>query len=670
MGRIRGSAFYTRRVEDYKERDISQENFEQNMENIGSVIKVGTSLYKNPAIRDAIGGLQDLFQGDGSDSAAIAKAAAAEELKSQKENGTTEFYKAAQSRRAGAMVDFTEAQSMPDPVEELDIGVQTEISKRGMIDPPSSDEAGAPMIPNLQVSTKEGAERLLAHGTSLGDADPRKTLRLVTSMDEPTALRTLNEMQGRVTPGRGQFFYDLLFARTGFNTPNQAPDLEVPIPDMETRPGLPIGMYEGEPGFPLQEATTTPIPEPVEEAVVTEETVETPASMPSLISDEDFATSTVAEKNVMINQAQTRILTRWQASPQINEVINHIRAQVGAGGMGNTPAEVEETMERLAQTAQILIDQQASEGDMEVPNVAGKSLQEAQMVAMEIGQNPNMSFKAKQKAMRELLKQVKYIEDVTSDWAATGGTAGYVGTSAAANSLMTAFSGSIPKAPKVASEYQRSEMKRKQAEAPGKAENTRLKNLKLANQVVAQFTEGPIDADNKLLKNMISILKLDQLKTKKSGKGGGGGPSNAKLEEFREEIRAGADGSHRWLQSQGAKIRHTVNKLPELSVKEADTGGLSNLAIAQKYGADLSRYLQDVRNAETAQAKAAALAQAKKDIVRDLKADAKKFKAAEDKLSPMLGELRALGISEETRAKREVLLRKLNQLLQEIQGDI
>ena len=77
-----------------------------------------------------------------------------------------------------------------------------------------------------------------------------------------------------------------------------------------------------------------------------------------------------------------------------------------------------------------------------------------------------------------------------------------------------------------------------------------------------------------------------------------------------------------------------------------------------------------MRNAETAQAKAAALAQAKKDIVRDLKADAKKFKAAEDKLSPMLGELRALGISEETRAKREVLLRKLNQLLQEIQGDI
>ena len=80
--------------------------------------------------------------------------------------------------------------------------------------------------------------------------------------------------------------------------------------------------------------------------------------------------------------------------------------------------------------------------------------------------------------------------------------------------------------------------------------------------------------------------------------------------------------------------------------------------------------MADVRNAETAQAKAAALAQAKKDIARDLAADRKKFKTARDKINPMLKQLRDLGISKENKAKREKLLRALNQLLQDIQGDI
>ena len=63
MGRIRGSGFRRRYVEDYDKRNISQENFDQNMKNVGTALTVGTALYNSNLSRDAAAGIEALFTG-------------------------------------------------------------------------------------------------------------------------------------------------------------------------------------------------------------------------------------------------------------------------------------------------------------------------------------------------------------------------------------------------------------------------------------------------------------------------------------------------------------------------------------------------------------------------------------------------------------------------------
>jgi len=101
MGRIRGSGFRTRRVEDIADRDIAQEQFQQNMGNLGSLIKVGTALYTNPIIRDASAGIESLFTGSEEEKTEVAKTA----------GGVTAMQEAAKARAAAAKGDFEEAQA-------------------------------------------------------------------------------------------------------------------------------------------------------------------------------------------------------------------------------------------------------------------------------------------------------------------------------------------------------------------------------------------------------------------------------------------------------------------------------------------------------------------------------------------------------------------------------
>ena len=826
MGRIRGKSFWTRKREDYKSRDVGQEQFDKNMKNVGSILKLGTQLYTNPMIRDAVGGLEDLFQGSPEEKKDVVTTAAESEVSNLKKAALARIQDEELDKTAPVQMPTADAKgqqelealkgqaadarvksatdvdrmkkAVADPMkaealeaqygmlgevqddiqidagtfknyikdlsggrslaqieqerdshlqshkDEIDLAKQAEreayfayhedgdqeMAKRkresaaryyAMAEESKRDADAAQGVINninqardqlaatgkadaayvqkqeallgepqeLRKTQIESETKSLAKAQQLSAMASKKAAELNQSTEEAIASAVNKILGGGTLSDEEQVKFDNIKSKlivdeeTGDIMLNVTTEERVAIsndPEMsvylaaatkqlerdiqQTSAMESTQMLSGDIDLAMQTLEEAAGPTDTVEEVTT--TTTTPAGMPSLISDEEFVTSTDEEKNEFINKIQTRVATRYvDGSPQINAVLNQIRAQVGAGGMGNTPAEVEANMERIAEAA-AAAGAVGQEGGMEVPSIAGKSLQEAQMVAMEIGQNPNISFKAKQAAMRELLKQVSSIEDVTSDWASNYGTAGYVGTSAAANSLMNAFSGQIPKAPKTASEYQRFTMGQKKASAPGKLEKTRLQNIKLAEEIAQKFAAAPVDLDNKLLKNMIAALKLDQFKTRSGS--GGGGPSSKKLDQFRREILSGSNSSYKWLQSQSTKLDDIAGKINDITIEDAIS--LNDNQIAAKYGARLDTYLQDVRNAGTDAKKRVALNKAKAQIRKDFVAKSKKYKAIAKKINPMLEQLRALGISDETRAKREVLLRKLNRLLQELQGEI
>jgi len=105
MGRIRGSGFRRRYVEDYDKRNISQENFDQNMKNVGTALTVGTALYNSNLSRDAAAGIESLFTGSEEEKKEVA-ATAGSAISLQQE--------AAKARLAASRIDAEkELEGMP-----------------------------------------------------------------------------------------------------------------------------------------------------------------------------------------------------------------------------------------------------------------------------------------------------------------------------------------------------------------------------------------------------------------------------------------------------------------------------------------------------------------------------------------------------------------------------
>ena len=802
MGRIRGRGYHKRHTEDYVRRDIAQEQFDKNIGNLGKLITIGTSLYTNPMIRDAAGGIEDLFQGSPEEQTATAREAgiaeattraAAAKLDQAKFDKTKLEAEAAKARGVSVSEERkADLEVLPTPrtAEELaTTQEEAEIARSA-----ATIEGQVPATLEAEARITDQEEQLresesIAYGTRIRlkqkKADRDEMIRNIYAEEDKNLTREregnplmereqlgsdsyirtetkavevlqrqidaeeeeLASVEGKADHLRGTLRQsrlalegaelkgpalsatadrlakkaaemaaaqkrgagedpsgiggDVEAALAGVRGIGSDPEVrfELPAEEVEEEVITPGPMNPQELQAQIRQLQFSPDTKPIwhkaesarrygdfEEAERLLRTViggavaepitrveQAPGATgagppvstgaPSVISDEPLTTSSAAEMNELINKLKTRVATRYvEGSDQINTVIEQIRQQVGVDAFGKTPADIERTIESLAQ---IVSGQQTTTEVIEVPSIAGKSLQEAQMIAMQIGQNPTASFKSKQEAMRKLLQQVKYIEDVTSDWSAKGGTAGYVGTSDAANRLLSAFSGSIPKAPKAASEYQRFEMGRKATELPGKLEKTRLGNLKTAEQITTMIAEGPVDLDNKLLKNLFQVLKLKQLGTGT----GAGGPSGKDLEEFREEILAGSNGSYTWLARSSNTLTNQANKLNQLTVEVFDriTDGEE---IIRAYGADLRTYLKDIRNAETAAAKTRLLNKAKKEAKKAMEKRASDHKKAAIKLSKMTAKLRELGISEETRVERERLLRELNTLLNKIQESL
>jgi hypothetical protein len=142
----------------------------------------------------------------------------------------------------------------------------------------------------------------------------------------------------------------------------------------------------------------------------------------------------------LIRKAQDRVLTDFDtAAPQINAVVEQLRSQYGDAALGSTGAEVESNMRKIAQ---MMTGQTAAlpQGGIQVPDISGMSIQEAENVAMEIAAS-GASMAAKTAAMRQLLSQAGNIDDVVPAWMARGGTLGYLDRDMAADRLRKAFSG-------------------------------------------------------------------------------------------------------------------------------------------------------------------------------------------------------------------------------------
>jgi len=810
MGRIRGKSFWTRRTEDYKSRDVGQEQFEKNMKNVGSILKLGTQLYTNPMIRDAVGGLEDLFQGSPEEKKDVVKTAAESEVSNLKKaalarrqaeqeldktapvqmpttdaKGQQELealeqqaaegraialgnqfdpdrepYRAVKrakdrERKYGQMHDATrtdrallkpdleagreEYEIALDTVQRVDReirGIQELMNVVGRLPEDRaelqaqidealrytegdrqlikeyegflaeeqliSDDAQVAWA-NKQEARRIGLDReknldehrwgLQEKARKLTALASKKAAELNQSTEEAIASAVNKILDGGTLSDEEQVKFDAMKSKlqvdeeTGdimlnvtteervaiSNDPEMSVYLAAATKQLEQELQQPIGgartgdaLADALAGASIEE---TPGPTGAGEEVAT-----TPAAMPSLISDEDLTTSSPAEKNEWIDKIQTRLLTKYgEGSPRVNDVINEIRSQINSGRvdvstLGKTPAEIERSLGALVEFySGSQSQQQVPQGGMEVPSIAGRSLQEAQMIAMEIGQNPNISFKAKQAAMRELLKQVSSIEDVTSDWASNYGTAGYVGTSAAATSLMNAFSGQIPKAPKTASEYQKFTMEQKARAEPGKLEKTRLGNIYKREQITSAMTTGPLKADKMLLDNLATVLNIDKLKIKKGGGGRRISATDDEIDKLRKEILSGANSTYKWLSGRADGLDNFIKKTNTITVKDVET--LDNNAIANQYGARLDQYLDDIRNAKDAAEKASKLKALKSRMKSELLEKQKRYVELEKKIPGMIAKLQELGLKEDKKPQRIKMLKELNRLLQTLREE-
>jgi hypothetical protein len=231
MGRIKmpsGRAFRRENDPAYMQQAKAQQgkNWNMTLDDTVKALKGVEFAYTSPVLRDVVGGIGELghMMFGGEDEAEPTVEAAAEARTKAKAPAPTPAPPAptpappAAAPTAERITSPTEAEVVSQQLTEA---MPTQVG----FDQPSVNESGYPIIPDLNVSTKEGTERLLAHAASLGETDPHKVLKLVNTMDESTALKTLYDMQGRVSSGRSQFYYDLLFARS-----KQAPSPVVPEP--------------------------------------------------------------------------------------------------------------------------------------------------------------------------------------------------------------------------------------------------------------------------------------------------------------------------------------------------------------------------------------------------------------------------------------------------------
>lgn len=410
----------------------------------------------------------------------------------------------------------------------------------------------------------------------------------------------------------------------------------------------------------LEEAGVDISPEPTEtapEGTAPAQPGVTPTpTTPRLIQDTPLVDLPPEETNRLIREVQDRVLTDFDvAAPQINAVVDQLRAQYGDAALGRTSAEVEKNIRGLAEMYSGMAP--TPEGGIQVPDIAGMSIQEAENVAMEIAAS-NASMSAKTAAMRKLIGQAGELDDIVPAWMARGGTLGYLDRDMAADRLRKAFTGMVPK-PKAARPMSVTEAL-KLRRAPEQEKQDVLKTETMREKLAKMKAMTPIEIRNALLKNVPALAKLKTWKKGKSASGAG----IKDLEEFREELLSSSDASRKFMDAASERLDQKVATMNDITVQDLE--GLKPNQIARQYGPDLGKYLQDVRNAKTEAAKTAALNKAKAKVRADFAARAKKLKAAAKRLATITGKLREERIQKD-RKKKEKLLRELNNLLVQIQ---
>jgi hypothetical protein len=381
-----------------------------------------------------------------------------------------------------------------------------------------------------------------------------------------------------------------------------------------------------------------------------------------LIQDTPLADVSPAERARLVNQVKGRLLTDFEgAAPQINAVFEQLRSQYGDDALGSTPGEVESNMRKIMQGLTQGMGQAVPEGGIQVPDISGMSIQEAENVAMEIAAS-GASMSAKTAAMRQLLGQAGNIDDVVPAWMARGGTLGYLDRDMAADRLRKAFSGMVPR-PKAAKPITYSEAV-KLLEAPARIRKGEAQADLAATRAAKAQMEAPIDIRNALLK-FFPLLAKDA----KLSKPGGGKRRISKedLEEFREEVMSGSDRSRAFFDSQANSLTTQASKLNQLTVKEVRE--LSEKEIVEQYGADLKQYLRDIRDAKTDAAATAALNKAKQKAKSSMETRADKYRKSSKRLAQIGAQLRLARIQKDEKAK-EKLIREANDILMSIQQDM
>ena len=458
------------------------------------------------------------------------------------------------------------------------------------------------------------------------------------------------------------------------NNPNDATLLAAATKQLEKDIQQQKGMYAtgGDLGSALaglEEAGVDISPEPTETAPEGTAPAEpgvtpTPTEEVSsrLIQDTPLADVSPAERARLVNQVKGRLLTDFEgAAPQINAVFEQLRSQYGDDALGSTPGEVESNMRKIMQGLTQGMGQAVPEGGIQVPDISGMSIQEAENVAMEIAAS-GASMSAKTAAMRQLLGQAGNIDDVVPAWMARGGTLGYLDRDMAADRLRKAFSGMVPR-PKAAKPITYSEAV-KLLEAPARIRKGEAQADLAATRAAKAQMEAPIDIRNALLK-FFPLLAKDA----KLSKPGGGKRRISKedLEEFREEVMSGSDRSRAFFDSQANSLTTQASKLNQLTVKEVRE--LSEKEIVEQYGADLKQYLRDIRDAKTDAAATAALNKAKQKAKSSMETRADKYRKSSKRLAQIGAQLRLARIQKDEKAK-EKLIREANDILMSIQQDM
>ena len=392
-----------------------------------------------------------------------------------------------------------------------------------------------------------------------------------------------------------------------------------------------------------------------EVATVTEEVTTTPTAT-RLIGDEapvDLPGAITAENFRKIQDDVASDYITYK--PEINDAIDKLKAIYGPGAFGSTPQEVQATIRTISQSFGSGVPAQG----IEVPDIAGMSIQEAEGVVMEIAAS-NASMSAKTKAMRKVLKQAGDLDDVVPAWMARGGSLGYLDRDMAADRLRKAFTGMIPK-PKATRAPSLSEQI-KLSRLPDIQEGDKLKNVKARQDVIREELALPHDIKKKLLD---ATKGYQNLKIPKTGGGGRSGAGRKKLDELEKRLERNANSDRKFFQSSQERIKTQVTGLQNLTVAKI-MDDKSNQQIAKEYGPDLARYLQDVRSAKTDAEKQAALKKAKANIRNDLRARAKTLKANQVKLAELVRRLN-VELLQKNLEKKEATLREINELWADIQ---